>query len=659
MVPALFKGKDKARRGTHLALLFPVCTLVLSSQAMAQARSGGDLRALVEAVERSHFEAARAALKTLAEAAPNDEKALRAVIKTVRHHEDWRLRENAAFRLGKMEPPSQKALKPLIRGLDDKNPRVRMKCVQALGAFGAEAREAVPALLRCLEDERCALWVVITLGKIGPDAAVAGPALAKRLSSEDVDMRTHAAVALGRVQPKGPEGLAALIAMLEEEDRGTRQAAARTLGMLGSAAAPAVPALIRALDQPNDLSQSSRYDVNDLGSIEPVAHEAARALGRIGPAAHCAIPILAHPRGCWKKAGIQALADIGPEGIPPLIALLRRDRHETNKQVVAALATVGRASIPALFEEVRALSEELGDPPVVRGQTDQDAESWNRMEHVSARIQEALETIGEPVVPPLLESLDDPCPWVRKIAFSALRDIQPEDRRWYQRCQRHFAGPDPNMRACAAAALCGIEPKGPRLLWRALRCDPSEEVRVAAAGALRGLSNDQTVLALVRALGDESIRVRSAAAHSLCKMDPPPTAAVGALTARLTDPDRDVRMWSPLALGHIGAPAAEAIPALLEMLKDDARNHDAFCSVHKALAGIGVASVPGLLEVLRDPDASSGARYNTLMALRRMGPPAHEAVPLLEELSQAGGDKAVLAKEALAAIRDEAQKGSQ
>jgi hypothetical protein len=71
----------------------------------------------------------------------------------------------------------------LVTYFDDKNAMVADKCVEAVAAFG---RDAVPTLIAVLNDPRAnrrmRRYAVITLNRIGPDAAQALPALRTTLT---------------------------------------------------------------------------------------------------------------------------------------------------------------------------------------------------------------------------------------------------------------------------------------------------------------------------------------------------------------------------------------------------------------------------------------------------------------------------------------------
>ena len=80
--------------------------------------------------------------------------------------------------------------------LQDPDVEVRSRAAEALGKIGPEAAAAVPALTTALQDPDVdvrmeAAWA---LGCIGPEAAAAAPALSNALQDPVVDVRSEAAV---------------------------------------------------------------------------------------------------------------------------------------------------------------------------------------------------------------------------------------------------------------------------------------------------------------------------------------------------------------------------------------------------------------------------------------------------------------------------------
>ncbi len=125
---------------------------------------------------------------------------------------------------------------------------------------------------------------------------------------------------------------------------------------------------------------------------------------------------------------------------------------------------------------------------------------------------------------------------------------------------------------------------------------------------------------------------RKHAAVTLGQIGPAAKDAVPHLVELLKDPDADVRWAAAGALGMIGAAAKDAVPHLVELLKDS--NTDVHRAAADALRGIGAEkdAVPHLVELLKDPKLLWYVRRAAADALGQIGPEAKAAVPHLVEL---------------------------
>jgi HEAT repeat protein len=92
----------------------------------------------------------------------------------------------------------------LLEMLKDQDPKVRYTAVSHLGKFGPTAKEAVPALTATLKDPDTSVRIGATyaLARIGPDAEAAVPALKDALKDKDREVREGAAYALKQIQGK-------------------------------------------------------------------------------------------------------------------------------------------------------------------------------------------------------------------------------------------------------------------------------------------------------------------------------------------------------------------------------------------------------------------------------------------------------------------------
>jgi HEAT repeat protein len=228
------------------------------------------------------------------------------------------VRQNAAWALGQLGPDAKKAVPALGRLLqEDKDVLVRRDAAQALGTIGHDAHSALSILLAHFKRDpdvvvrRTALSALV--GVVGSeDTDQVGDELRKALNDPDPDVKEDAAFALANIG--GPDATAALPilrkALKEDDDQG-RRLAATALANIGQFALEAAGDLRDALGDPD----------------REVRLSAALALGRMGPQASKALPALvkvldpSQPEDVRKFAA-EAIANIGPDDPQALAALL-------------------------------------------------------------------------------------------------------------------------------------------------------------------------------------------------------------------------------------------------------------------------------------------------------------------------------------------------
>ncbi len=157
----------------------------------------------------------------------------------------------------------------------------------------------------------------------------------------------------------------------------------------------------------------------------------------------------------------------------------------------------------------------------------------------------------------------------------------------------------------------------------------TEPPRLVLALALLVTAGCSDTRPQMKNLTHEDPIVRRTAADALRQMGPDAGEAVPHLIEALADRDVTVQEASRRALASIGA---AAVPGLIEALQDPEPETSnaaliANFAVAKILGSIGTPAVAGLIELLRDKD--SRARSWSVIALRRIGPDAANAVPHL------------------------------
>jgi HEAT repeat protein len=350
---------------------------------------------------------------------------------------------------------------------------------------------------------------------LGPQAKAAVPALALALKDADRTVRELAALALRRLGPHAKGVVPALVEVLrQDKDEFVRWKAAFALRHVGLEA-KIVPDLLEACK-----------DV--LGNVRWEAQGALRQIGP-GPEGKAAVPALikALEDEKWpvRAMAAECLGRVGPEAgaaVPALLKLLKDDKSQVRGDAAEAVGRIGGGAKPEAA--IAALSDLLLKEDRFTG----NHSAW------------ALTELGEPGIAALVQALESAKPGARRYAVIALQEV--------------------------------------------------------------GLGAKAAVPALIKALEHEDARLHSPAAYSLGRMGPAAKAALPALTKALRDSDPHVRINAADALRRIDDSSAGA-PALIEVCKDASPSNR--CTAAMVLADFGPAAkdaVPALLELLKDSD---------------------------------------------------------
>jgi HEAT repeat protein len=175
---------------------------------------------------------ATASLQTMGHKAA---KALPELARLMNEGKSLRIRAGASFCIFKIAADVNQSgghtpelLDALIRALDDPEGIVRMNAALALGTMKADARRAVPDLVKAIQrkENRVAVLeftttiaehMIADLGAIGPEARDAVDTLEEALQDEDKTMRRFAARALGRIGPDAKHALELLVKTVEDK----------------------------------------------------------------------------------------------------------------------------------------------------------------------------------------------------------------------------------------------------------------------------------------------------------------------------------------------------------------------------------------------------------------------------------------------------------
>jgi HEAT repeat protein len=299
---------------------------------------------------------------------------------------DWELSREASKTLAAIGGP---ATARVIRGLDDTH--LRYACITTLGEMGPAAKDAVPQLMRMLDNEKSFReGIVKTLARIGPDAI---PSLRQALAHASPQISGAAAVALGEMEGQlTPDLVPQLTVALQSKDYKISWAALEQLGKLGTAAKEAVPAIKKSIQTAD--AHTKTYSAIALAAIAPTDPDAVKPLVE------------------------SAIAEEYSSATEPLKKL--------GKPAVDALAQHAKDRNPMARLRVARLLAEFGDEAAgaaaVLTEMLKDTESGVRLS--AARTLGRLGPAGKPAIPELEKLVNDPSPEVAEEALRALKTLK-------------------------------------------------------------------------------------------------------------------------------------------------------------------------------------------------------------------------------------------
>jgi HEAT repeat protein len=166
----------------------------------------------------------------------------------------------------------------------------------------------------------------------------------------------------------------------------------------------------------------------------------------------------------------------------------------------------------------------------------------------------------------------------------------------------------------------------PASFWaEQLAADPGQRAKAVERLVQDGRRSVAVLEHLLRTSASAEIRWTSAELLGQIGSDARPAA--NQLLASLKDADSHVRVVSAATLPKVEAPASEAVPALLDLLKREPRPEvSRALSVYRKAAK---SAVPELMIILSNQKLDSESRWNAARTLGKIGSEAVEAIPLL------------------------------
>jgi HEAT repeat protein len=284
----------------------------------------------------------------------------------------------AARALADLGPAAAAAVPPLAAALKDPVGGSRDEIIDALGTLGPKSAPAVPLLIA--ELDRGSGWVLEwlagggedcyigayfkvngalqALGRIGPGAKEAVPALTLHLRDAEPDVRLEVARALGGIGPSAAKSVRVLKGVLRDDDERVRVWAEYALFRItGDKDGYLTPLLETFADRSASTARKCA---------------AAEVLGELGPDVSRAVPVLTDALKEQAAVGIAAAGALGRMGaaarpaVPALVGLLAAEQgRDVQEAAVAALGKIGAAA----GEAVPALEKLAADPAAAPGLT--------------------------------------------------------------------------------------------------------------------------------------------------------------------------------------------------------------------------------------------------------------------------------------------------
>ncbi|MFV1964182.1 MAG: HEAT repeat domain-containing protein [Pirellulaceae bacterium] len=459
-----------------------------------------------------------------------------------------------------------------------------LQAADALGDLGGEAQAAVPALVKALnhEDSEVCWHICRALGTIGGGDEAAVTALAKVLADENPNVRAYAAFALGRMGKAGMPAVDALLQASFDPEPLVRRAAGRAIRAIDPPQEKTLPVVMKILDEGDPAVI--------MPALSTLAEEGKDAVPRLRNA-------LKHERASYWACIV--LAEIGPdaaEAVPDIQAVLAHADPDARMQALLALGEIGPASAPAVPKIIELL-EESQFPPI------QTAAAYALVK---------INADGDADDQALEKMIDSDNPFLKLISA------------W------GFANMNPDNKAAVRRAM--------ELIMAALESDDD----ILKSGAARALAefptegSDEAVAALVEVLDESDPYVIGNAIDALAALGP---KALNGIGGALTRPE--LRNYAIRIVYRMGPEAAQAVPALIEVLKQTPENDDDLAfrqEVQLALAAIGPAALPAMPQLVASLSSEDEeVRGSACYALGKIGPQAQSAATQpLDALARSG-----------------------
>jgi HEAT repeat protein len=380
--------------------------------------------------------------------------------------------------LRNMQPDAKTVMPALEEQLKSTNPYLRAMTADAMVALDRENKAAMPVLIELLEDKQWLATAAQSLGRMGPSAKEAVPAMAKVLKAPPNPFaRAQIVYALGQI---GPDAKAAIPDVLDlikaEKDLNVRSAALNALKAMHADSKEAAAAMITVLGE---------------ATPNPMTH-------------HIAMEVLGQ---CGKE---------GKEAIPVLLEGLKNGDGYYRLRAADALAKIDREQAK---EKATPVLEQLMPQPVYfRGQ--------------AATVLIGLDPDNRKAWDAFHDAVKDPVEYNRAQALEVLGQMGIAAKKELPLVKDALKDASPIVRAQAAVALWRIDKQTEEAVAALVAIVKQKDLqyqRMQGANALATLGGDakKALPDLLEARKDRDVGLRNAATEAIKKIDPEAFAKIG------------------------------------------------------------------------------------------------------------------------------------
>lgn len=321
---------------------------------------------LIQELKNGNAGARARAAEALGALGPKAKDAVPALVEAMMD-KDAHVRRRAGNALGFIRSSPEVTAPALIKALKDPDEgqmgeaSVAQIAAFALGRFGADAAPAIPALMETMKsghaDTRRAS--IHALGSLGKQNAKVVKAIVGVLKNDpDFSLRAAAARSVGKIGPNAKDAIPALWEMLrlpieveipggQDSVTAARCESALALGDMAAAAKELVPEMAKMIPDKTVPISVRRCIVQALGKIGPDAKEGVPAL----------VGALKADGGGMQDPAIKSLAKIGRPAIPAVVGLLENGKGEERCEALHVLRLMGPEARGALLAVEKACKD--------------------------------------------------------------------------------------------------------------------------------------------------------------------------------------------------------------------------------------------------------------------------------------------------------------